>query len=87
MQERRKKGSKQLGKSPASAQLSYAKSPAMPQQPIQIQSKAAPPVNPLVKQQQEKELKKLEEQKRSEYEDKKNSLQSKNESRKDELMK
>lgn len=86
VQERRKRGgNKLLGnkKQAAGPQPSVAKGFAMQPQPIQ---KVAP-VDPLVKMQQEKELKKLEEQKKKEYDDKKNSLKAKNESRKEELIK
>ena len=69
IQERRKKGGVKglQGKPSSSGQMNYAKSLAMQQQMIQPTQPKVIPVDPLVKMQQEKELKKLEDQKKKEF--------------------
>lgn len=76
VQERRKKGSSKIPKKAAPQQPQYQPKPIISQ---------PQPVDPLVKMQQEKELRRLEEAKKKEYDDRKKALTSKHESKKDEL--
>jgi hypothetical protein len=80
-QERRKKGNKLGNKKAGGPQLNANKGFPVQPQVVQPIPKAAP-ADPLLKMQQEKELKRLEDQKKKEYEDKKNVLKAKQETKK-----
>lgn len=88
VQERKKRGNKLQGAAKKGPMMQMnQKFPAQSQAPVIVQPQPKQIVtDPLVKMQQEKELKKLEEQKKKEFEEKKQRIKEKHDTKKEDLQ-